>query len=347
MFRRLMQAMTRSAVEPALIQQTLQTTLGQDYANAAENLYSNRLRDDRAKRRAIGVVTLGRAIVSTRAQLNDPDRHAFLWQQVAKPGIDARFQASHAAYDPARFYVDAVDYAAAMNLLPTLLQGGEQPLATMMVEVVQNLNARLLPHGGYFGNTPYWTLHDHQVWRGIDRAFTSVQAYWLVLLVVDQVAAEVQRVWAQALLGADLPAMRVFTPDQRAQLFGTDLPALAYTVSLGAVAQAAITAPASPRALALMQTLSSMGGDALAALNTVINVNTAQAVRAFKSVFSDTHPLQGLPDSDVVLALQLQVAAAKVFTAVPLIQTLISLPRDQDVLSDARETVPHLLNASG
>lgn len=347
MFKRLIQAVSRNLFEPSILQNELKNTLGAEYAAEVQALTENRLQDEALRKRATGVAILGRAIVQTRSQLKDPERHQFIWREIAKPGIEARFNASQSReYDPARFYVDALDYAATLKMLPTLLQGGEQTLAIRMVDTLQNLNIRFSDSAGYFGNTPYWTLNNNPLWRAVDRDFVSVQIYWMILLLVDQLTAEVTQDWKKAILTADLDEVSAYTSEQRTQLLEQDMPTVAYLLSLGSITKASIKNPESLRSQALMQIVSSIGGDPMGIWQAIVSANSMNSIRLLKSIFEFNHPIQVLPDSHFSLALMLQAGIMKPVLGIQVIQDLIVLPRNLDVLENPKESMPHLLQAS-
>lgn len=85
MFKRLLQALARGVAAPVIIQNELRDLLGADAAAEVQALQENRLHDEALKKRATGLVALGRVIVSTRGQMKDPDRHRFLWHEIALP----------------------------------------------------------------------------------------------------------------------------------------------------------------------------------------------------------------------------------------------------------------------
>lgn len=351
MFRRLLQALARGVAAPVIIQNELRDLLGADAAAEVQALQENRLHDEALKKRATGLVALGRVIVSTRGQMKDPDRHRFLWHEIARPGIDARYRASRAGqYDAERFYVDALDYAAAVNMLPDLLKSGQQTLAVRMVDTLLGLNSCFAETGGYFGNTPYWTLHTHPVWRAVDRDVSSVQVYWMIFLVAQELATQIQRSWAQALLEADLEVITSLSDAQRRQILCGDLSVLALALTYGIAAQAARTQAAGPqpsaRARALIQTVQTISGDSEYLLQTLFGADTMGFLAAFRLIFNSSHPLHGLPDHGFTLSIRLQEAVRPLVPCLQLIQELLSSPPGQPVLSDARETMPHLLHAS-
>lgn len=347
MFRQLLQAVGRGLFEPGIIQGELRNTLGAEYANEFKALTENRLKEESVRKRAAGIGALGRVIVQTRSKFNDAERHKFLWSEVAKPGIDVRFNASLSGdYDPARFYVDAIDYAAAVGNLSTFMQEGEQSVAMQMIDTLQDLNVKFIESTGYFGNTPYWTLHNYPLWRMTDRKFTSVQIYWMVLLLADKITADVSRGWAKALLAANLQEIASLSLEQREQIFGHGLPTVASILSSGAVIQASLKNPESSRSHALRQIASSVGEGQLYVLNTLSVDNSMKSIRALKSIFDDEHPIQVLPDMDFSLAIMINAATMHAILAIPIIKEICEMPYDVDVFTNPRENFPHLLNAS-
>ena len=347
MLKRFLQGATRNLLESDLIHREVLTFLGPECAKEVQALKENRLQDVAGRKRAEGLVVLGRSIISTRSQLNDPDLHRYLWNDIAGPSIRFWFEGSKdPEYGPIRFYVDAIDYAAVMNMLPGFLMGGEPSAATRMVNTMHILNLKHLKTGGYFGRTPYLTLNTHRVWKDKNRTFSSAQVYWLILLIVDYLTVEIQMGWAQAIVDADLDEVKAFTDDQIARSYVTDLPLIAYMLCLGAVVQAATNRPGSSRSAALLQVVNSIGGDPMYVLQTLVTTDSMRSIQALKFLLDEDHPLQVLPDSNFALALRLQAATIKAFLSIKAIEQMIDLPEGQDVFTDARETIPHLLQLS-
>lgn len=347
MFRKLVQMLGRSAPGAADLEGTARSYLGDAYAAEVRRLQDGQLQDEPSVKRAQGVLALTRAIGASRGVLNDPERHRHFWTDVARPSINARYALTFGqGYDPARFYVDALDYAAVTGVLPAMLSGGEQPVAARLIDTVQALNLREQATGGYFGNTPYWPLHAHPLWRAVNREFPSVQAYWLALLTADEAGAALLSDLSQALLGAGLDEVAAWTPAERDQVFAVDLPQLTHMVALGALSVAASQHPGASRAQALATFMNTYAPNAPYFFTTLLQAGLGGLLAELKTLFPEGHPVRTLPDHHFTLGLQVQAALMKVLANVDLTGTLINMRPDENVLNDARNQAPHLLHAS-
>ncbi|WP_189065950.1 hypothetical protein [Deinococcus seoulensis] len=350
MLRKFMQLLGRATLEPSVLTATAQATFGEAYAADLHALHAGYLKEEATLKRAQGVLALTRAVHTTRPLLGDPDRHHHLWAAIARPSIDWRYQAALSGqYDPARWYVDAFDFAAAMTTLPSMFSSRDTPVAAQLIDVLTGLNTRDGAAGGYFGHTPYWPLHDYPYWRAVDREFTSVQMYWLALLAADQTSAQLHADLMQLLLTSDLTEVDAWSPVQRDRVFNTDLPALTQGLALGALSFSAAKPQHanSTRARALRTLLSARIPDAefaFAALMQSQGIN--RAVPHLKGMFPLDHPIQTLPDQHFTLQVRLGAALSKLLSLVGLVDDLLELPRTQAVLNDPRGLAPHLLHAS-
>lgn len=347
MFGKLREVMGRS-LAPTLELAAVKSHLGLQYSVDLENLMEGKYeKDELLKKRAAGVKFLGRAIISTKREFQDDDRHAYFWSDVAKPSIDVRYGMSYiGSYDPSRFYVDAADYAAVMTMLPTILGGGEVPSSHRMIDVIQSLNSREANLGGYFGNTPYWTLHDNQMWRAVDREFTSVQAYWFTLMCADETASGVAADIVKSVLSENIESISSLADEEKTQFFGEDILRFTQLLALGALGLASSKDFNNRRSRGIQEIVNSLAPGAMHAFQTALSGNATKSVRALKSIFPNSHPFQQLPDQSFGLNLSVGAALMKFLPLIETVEFIINMSRTENLINNPREITPHLLHAS-
>lgn len=346
MFSKLREMIARSSA-PTLELEALKTYLGTQYAadlqNFIEGKYSN---DEALKKRANGLIYLGRSIIRTRGIFQDDDRHSYFWKEMAKKTIDVRYGLTFSGqYDPARFYLDALDFSAITSFLPSTLTGSEIPVSHRMIDTLQSLNAREADNGGYFGNTPYWTLHNHQVWRIIEREFTSVQAYWFSLMLVDEAASALSIDITRALFSeGDL--MSSLSLEEREDLISNEIVKLSQYVCFGALNFIATKNLEKSRLKALGAIVESVAPNSSHAFQAVMSASASSGISALQVLVDKSHFFHKLPEHSFILNLNLKAAFIKILALAEIIETIGLMPKTENLIESPRESVPHLLHAS-
>ncbi|MHA0035894.1 hypothetical protein [Deinococcus sp. PESE-13] len=335
------------SLAPTLELEALRTYLGTQYAadlqNFMEGKYSN---DESLKKRANGLIYLGRSIIKTKRIFQDDDRHNHFWKEIAKKTIDVRYGLTFSGqYDPARFYLDALDFSAVASFLPSTLTGGEIPVSHRMIDVLQSLNAREADNGGYFGNTPYWTLHNHQIWRLHERDFTSVQAYWFSLMLVDEAASTLSMDITRALI-SEGELISLLTPEEREDLISNDITKTSQYICFGALSFAATKNLNSPRLKTLNAIVESVAPSSNHAFQAVMSTSASSGIAALQVLVDENHFFHKLPEHSFILNLNLKAAFIKLLALTDIIETIGLMPKTENLIENPRESVPHLLHAS-
>ena len=347
MFRRLREVFSKSAETP-LEFEAVRDHLGTQYAVEIQNLVDHRYdNDEKLGKRAAGVLALGRAIVLTRGEFADDERHHFFWSEIAKPMIDARFsQSSGSGYDPAKFFVDAQDYAAVAIVLPRILEEADTPLAQRFINIMRWLNSRESENGGYFGNSPYWSLHDNQVWRPINKEFSSVQVYWFNLLVADQAASDFAINWTHAIVSEKIKGIVDLSKEAGDKLVANYIPKLGQILSLGCLNLVANADSSDSRFKAFYEITEGLAPDSRFVIEAVMNEDLISPVRFIKAITPQIEALQLLPDDSSSLNFSTKIVLKRFLSLMEITQMTLKLSRGQVLIKDPEKTVPHLLYAS-
>lgn len=180
------------------------------------------------------------------------------------------------------------------------------------------------------------------MWRAVDRTFHSVQAYWFLLEMCDQLGAEMYGELKHALQSAQYEWSVSHLPNIQ-----KELAEWTYLLALGAAGHAAYSAGSDhKRARAFLHLLDGMPEHPVYLLQQHVGAEHMKSVQRLKAAFRPDHPLQLLPDTDVILNLKVQAALLKPVLCVEIFSTILEMSEDEVILTNAVEELPHLQSAS-
>jgi hypothetical protein len=342
-FREMLAASVNSGLEGDV----LEAFLGKTYASDYKNLLKNNHDDENDKKRALGLKYIAKSILETKREFSDDKRHSYFWSQVVKPNISQRFGLSLTGeYDSARFYIDAIDFRLSIKLLMSAVAGENSYMPDAMIETITALNLRELESGGYFGNTPYWTMHDDQNWGKIDRDFISIQCFWLALLLADETSASTT---SKLLKAAQEKNIFENIPDSSslyARLMGRETSRVMQLAAVGALHFSAIKLAGSRRPDGLAQIAVGVIPNAYEYFEALMVGRSIHSVAAMQAIVPSGHIMSILPNNNFIFSMSFQMILMEFSSLSNVTTSMLEMPLNEEIIANANEVAPHLFAAS-
>jgi hypothetical protein len=328
--------------------EALESLLGQSYASDYRTLLTGGYKNNESNaKRAAGLKYIASTMIETKQAFSNDEQHGYFWKDVIGPSIESRFKLTlFGEYDSAKFYVDAMDFRLSLRILMFAVDGENVSLPDAMIATVSALNLREVESGGYFGNTPYWTLHKHQSWGQLDRRFNSIQLFWFALLLADEASAS-----ATIKLVKLVDDQNIFdgVPDEadfEYRIAGSETSRLMHLIAVGVLHFSSLKFSGNKRADGLSDIAFRFNPGANQFFRKAISEKFMQSVSSLQSFLPDDHIISFLPNDSFTFNLAFQEMMMNFVGLLTMIDNMLETDESREFILGAKEVAPHLLNAS-
>lgn len=186
MFRKLLSGFSKTPnTEKAVLSTMIRQNLGDSYSEMYLKFFDGRVTENSlleyTKGRAIR--NIAQIMPNIRAFIGDEKSEAIFWKTHVLPYLSLEIQALSNSVECDILITKSLDFAASLAYIAQLTPVDKSRF--QFLSKFMQIQNSLFSKGGYFSNTPFWRLTQHENWRYIDSSVDTVYYLWIVLLFSD------------------------------------------------------------------------------------------------------------------------------------------------------------------